>query len=139
MFDLKDAVRPEPKARKPAVLVVEDEALVRIALADYLEDCEFAVYHAPDAAGAVALLEAAEIPIDAVLTDVRMPGVMDGFGLARWIRQNRPGVPVLITTGDNIRAGTDLCSGNPIIPKPHDFKLVAARLRAAIAGNDNRL
>ena len=136
MASVEKVVLQDPIARKPAVLVVEDELLIRMALSDYLQDCEFTVYDAADAASAVALLEAGDFPVDAVLTDVRMPGAMDGFGLARWIRENRPGLPVLITTGDKAKAETamKLRDGTGFIPKPHDFELVAARIRAAIEG-----
>jgi len=132
MVKLRDAALPVSKERKPAVLVVEDEFVIRTALSDYLEDCEFVVYDVPNAAEAVAVLQAEAIPIDAVLTDVRMPGAMDGLGLARWIGENRAGLPVLITTGDKAATARGLCSENSILEKPHDLKLVAARIRAAI-------
>jgi CheY-like chemotaxis protein len=134
MVKVSDVVLPDPRERKPAVLVVEDELLIRMLLSDYLQDCEFTVFDVANAAEAIAFLEAGEFPVDAVLTDVRMPGGMDGFGLARWIRENRPGLPVLITTGDKTKteAATELCEQNPIISKPHDLKLVAARIRAVI-------
>jgi len=45
-----------------------------------------------------------DIRIDLVLTDIRMPGSMDGFGLARWIRTNRPGTHVILTSGEAKKA-----------------------------------
>jgi len=89
------------------------------------------VYGAGTAAEAVAALQAGALAIDVVLTDVRMPGAMDGFGLARWIRENHPEMPVLITTGDKALVA-ELCDRDAIIEKPHDFERVVARLRAAI-------
>lgn len=140
MVNVSEVVLPDPRERKPAVLVVEDELLIRMALSDYLQECEFTVFDVPNADEAVAFLEAGEFPVDVVFTDVRMPGKMDGFGLARWVRENRPGLPVLITTGDRTKteAATELCDKNPIIDKPHDLKLVVARIRSAVDGTGSR-
>ena len=134
MVNVSNVQLSDPKVRKPAVLIVEDELLVRMALSDYLQECEFTVFDVCNAASAVTFLSSGEFPVDVVLTDVRMPGAMDGFALARWIRDNKPGVAVLITSGDKTKAeaARDLCDKNPIIEKPHDFKLVVARIRAAI-------
>lgn len=134
MVNVESVVLPDPEDRKASVLIVEDEPMIRLALSDYLQECGFIVLSACNAAEAVTAIESRNFEIDVVLTDVRMPGEMDGFGLARWIRQHRPGLPVLITTGDKAKAETvsDLCEKNPIIEKPHDFKLVRARIRAAM-------
>ena len=78
------------KDRTPTVLVVEDEFLIRAMLSDYLQECGFKVLEGSTADEAVAIIENVDVPIDLVLTDIRMPGSMDGFGLARWVRANRP-------------------------------------------------
>src|ERR1700690_3128346 len=79
------------------VLVVEDEMMVRQPIAEYLRDCGYNVLEAADASEAIALLGSDQV--DVVFSDVRMPGRMDGFGLARWLRQNHPDVSVLLTSG----------------------------------------
>ena len=134
MVNVDEVVLPDPRDRTPTILLVEDEALIRLALSDYLQECGFTVLDVSNAAEAVAALQARAFAFDVVLTDVRMPGEMDGFALARWIRQHRPGLPVLITTGDRVKAETasELCDKNPIIEKPHDFRTVLARIRAAV-------
>lgn len=139
MVNVDTLVLRTPQDGKPTILIVEDEAMIRLALSDYLQDCGFTVLDVTNAAEAVAVLEARTFAIDVVLTDVRMPGEMDGFGLARWIREHRPGLPVLITTGDKAKGemASDLCGKNPIIEKPHDFKLVLTRIRAAIDAAKN--
>lgn len=135
MVNLDSVALPDPEERKPSVLIVEDEPMIRLALSDYLQDCGYNVLSVGNAAEAVEAIKSKSFSIDVVLTDVRMPGEMDGFALARWIRQHKPGLPVLITTGDRIKAETvtELCDKNPIIEKPHDFKQVLARIRGAIA------
>ena len=91
---------PDPKERTPAILLVEDEVLVRLALSDYLQECGFKVYEAGTAAEAIEILDSKEVIIDLVFSDVRMPGGMDGFGLASWVRAYRPGIPVILTSAD---------------------------------------
>ena len=72
--------------------------LVRMPIADYLRDCGYNVVEAGDASEAIALM-AADGPVSLVFSDVRMPGKMDGFGLADWFRFHYPDVPVLLTSG----------------------------------------
>lgn len=136
MATLDEVSLPDPSERRPSVLIVDDEFLIRIALSDFLQECGFKTLEATSAERAVAVLETQEFVIDVVLTDVRMPGEMNGFGLARWIRANRPGLPVILLSGDAQKADVahELCEKNELISKPFDFHAVAARLRASIAG-----
>jgi DNA-binding NtrC family response regulator len=85
-------------ADAPAVLVVEDEVIIRMMLVDELEDAGMAVIEAGGADAAVAIMSNGAT-IRAVVTDVRMPGTMDGLGLAAWMRDEVPGVPIIITSG----------------------------------------
>src|SRR4051812_45793079 len=85
-------------APAPVILVVEDELLIRMALAEFLEDSGFHVVEAGSAAEAIAIVES-NPRIALVFSDVVMPGGMDGFGLAGWLDANRPGLPVMMTSG----------------------------------------
>jgi len=76
-------VNMAPQDGRPTVLVAEDVALVRLNLVQQLEDGGFRVIEARDAESALASLEAGD-PIQIVLTDLNMPGAMDGRGLLRW-------------------------------------------------------
>jgi CheY-like chemotaxis protein len=130
---------PDPP-RTPTILVVEDEALLRVALSHYLQECGFNVLEAASADEAVQILDQSGIAIDLVLSDVRMPGSMDGFGLATWIRQNRPGLPVFLASGDDkkIVAAQELCEGEPFFAKPYDLDLLVTRIRKILgAANSN--
>jgi len=84
--------------REQTVLVVEDEASVRLAISDYLTEQGFVVLQAADAAGAIEVISL-HPEIDLVFTDLLMPGDMDGLDLAEWLFKHRPGLPVIITSG----------------------------------------
>jgi CheY-like chemotaxis protein len=79
------------------ILVVEDEVLVRTAIAEYLRHCGYDVIEAASADEAITILTEPDIKIDIVLSDIEMPGSMDGFGLAQWVRTNRPELKVVLT------------------------------------------
>jgi CheY-like chemotaxis protein len=97
MSDCDSRLVPE-QAALPTVLLVEDEFLLRETVTEYLEDCGYHVLEAADGDKARDILDSGAT-IDLVFSDVRMPGQMDGFALARWIRQHRPGIPVILTSG----------------------------------------
>ena len=80
------------------VLVVEDEALVRMDIVDYLEREGFKVYEAAHAAGAIKLLEA-HSSILILFTDIDMPGSMDGLKLSAAVRDRWPPVKIVVTSG----------------------------------------
>jgi CheY-like chemotaxis protein len=86
----------------------------------------------------VAILQAPDVSIDVVFSDVEMPGGMDGFGLARWVRSNKPGIQVILTSGAERSAdiAATLCEAGPLLKKPYPSKDVVDRIRqlAAKAG-----
>jgi CheY-like chemotaxis protein len=125
---------PDPADRVPAILVVEDEILMRLVICDYLRECGFRVYEAGNATEAIEILESDKATIDLVFSDVNMPGAMDGFGLAHWVRKNRPGLPITLTSGDSkkSKAAKDLCENEPFFAKPYDVRLVVAQIRTLI-------
>jgi len=125
---------PDPKERTPAILVVEDEILIRFVISDYLQHCGFRVYEAGNAAEAIAILESDKAAIDLVFSDLQMPGEMDGFGLSQWIKQNRPGLPILLTSGDKKKSATakELCENEPFFAKPYDVAQIVAQIRTLI-------
>lgn len=107
-------------ATGPAILVVEDEAIIRMMLVDELEDAGYFVLEAENADDAVCqLLQWPDLRL--VVTDVRMPGSIDGIGLARWMKEHRPDVPIIITSG--FSTPPDVGAINPaicrIVAKPY--------------------
>ena len=114
----------------PRILVVEDNAINRELLCDWLEAQDYAVLSAEDLGGAQRLLQG-EQP-DAVLLDVQL-GSEDGLSLAAWMRQQPKlsGIPVIAVTAHAmvteqqrfLQAGCNAC-----ISKPIDFKLLSREL-----------
>jgi CheY-like chemotaxis protein len=123
-------------ASPPTILVVEDEILVRTVIAAYLRDCGFDVVEAGNAEEAVRVLEAS-IRVDIVFSDINMPGSLDGFGLAQWLRRERPGLKIILTSGaaQAVKDASDLCAHVPILAKPYDYAEVARQLRALLSKN----
>jgi DNA-binding NtrC family response regulator len=116
----------------PTVLVVEDEVLIRLHVADYFRDCGFQVLEAADGSEALRILQG-DTPVHAVFSDVTLPGEPDGFALARWIRDHRPGLPVILTSGEVTAAhATKARRNEPFFAKPCDYDAVAAHIRAAL-------
>ena len=111
------------KDRPPTIVVAEDEVLVRMPVADYLRDCGYRVLEASNAAEVVGLLRARE-PIQIVFSDVNMPGEMNGFALASWIRREYPDVRVILASGIANLAETaqDLCIEGPVLAKPYSVE-----------------
>ena len=122
----------EEATRQPAVLVVEDEILIRSAVAEFLRGAGYRVIEAADAGEAVAVF-ASGTQIDLVFSDINMPGPMDGLRLARWIANHHPGIHVILTSaiGHARRAGQ---SGADFLSKP--YRLAEAARRIASLLND---
>jgi two-component system, response regulator PdtaR len=106
-----------------AVLVVDDEPLIRMDIAATIENASFRVYEAANADDAVALLESRE-DIKVVITDVEMPGSMNGIELAHFAQAYRP-LKIIVASGKRDVAARDLPPGAVFLPKPvHPSHLV---------------
>jgi CheY-like chemotaxis protein len=116
------------------ILVVEDDVLVRMPISQYLRDCGYKVIEAANAEEAMTVLSHKETTIDLVFTDIEMPGAVDGFGLAQWVRQHRPGLEVLLagTLPRTVQQAKELCEEGPV-PKPYDAQAVHDHIRQLLA------
>ncbi len=112
--------------------MVEDEILIRGAVAEYLRSSGYTVVEAADASEAIAIFVSRE-PIDVVLCDVEMPGKMDGLSLARWIHRHHPALPVLLTSGHGIPIPTGKKPAELFIAKPYRLEKLAKRLELMLA------
>jgi DNA-binding NtrC family response regulator len=117
--------------RATVVLVVEDEVLVRIAVADYLRERGLKVYEANGAGEAIELLSHYENEIDVLFSDVKLPGAMDGIDLAAWIRAHRPGLPCILTSGET-GVAERASQSTFFVSKPYDLNAVLILLQSAV-------
>jgi CheY-like chemotaxis protein len=130
---------PSPAKTKPAsvetILVVEGEVLIRMPISEYLRDCGYRVLEAANAAEVITLFEKAEIEIDIIFSSIEMPGPMNGFALAQWVRTNRPGVNVLLANGPEraANAAADLCDDGPMLMRPYDPQIVIEHVKRLLA------
>src|SRR5688572_17211813 len=108
---------PRRILNQPVVLLVEDEFLVRQTWSVIFRKAEFWVVEAQDADEAFELLRS-RADVAAVLTDVNMPGSMDGFEFARLVRQGWPEVGVLVISGQADPGPSDLPSHAAFLRKP---------------------
>lgn len=114
------------------ILLVEDAAIVRRAVARMLSDLGYQVLAAADAEEALKFIEG-DARIDLLFTDVMLPGALDGGELGAVTRQLRPGIPVLCTSGySEVRAKDIEGRGRSFgfIAKPYTKTELARRLRA---------
>jgi DNA-binding NtrC family response regulator len=128
---------------KPAVeetiLVVEDDVLVRMPIAQYLRDCGYKVIEAVNADEAMTVLLHRETVVDVVFSDIEMPGSVDGFGLAKWVREHRPGLDIVLagTVPRSVEAAKELCNDGPV-PKPYDAQSVHDHIRRLLAARKTK-
>lgn len=84
---------------RPSLLLVEDELLIRVSLADALEDAGYAVTESGSGEDAIAQLE--RFTFAAVITDIRLGTGPSGWDVARSARQRHPSMAVVYMTGDS--------------------------------------
>jgi DNA-binding NtrC family response regulator len=121
---MTDVHPPPPET----ILFVEDEALIRMDMAEFLRECGYQVHEASNADEAVAVLNST-LAIDLVITDVRMTGDMDGVALAEWIAEHRPGVEVILTSG----RPADTSPAAKYLPKPYTGRALFELAKEALA------
>ena len=119
--------------RRPVVLIVEDEFLLRMNAAEMIGDAGFNVVEAGNADEAIAILEARP-DIRVVFTDIQMPGSMDGLKLAQFVRGRWPPIKIVATSGLVGVRETDLPEGGRFLPKPYSQLQVTSVLRELIDG-----
>ncbi|WP_082597015.1 response regulator [Sphingomonas sp. Root241] len=121
-------------AYRTNILVVEDDVRVRSQISQYLRLRGFAVFEAASGDDALEFLGRGDAGIACVFSDVQMPGNCDGIQLARWIIENRPGVPVLLTSGSCRAEDLDpaLRETLRIVPKPYRGHAVEAGIVASV-------
>ena len=101
------------------VLVVEDETLVRMFMADFLDEAGFKVFEAVNADEALTVL-AARPDVQVIITDIEMPaGTLNGLELARTVQERWPGIGIVITSGRERPGLDDLSDRVAFLAKPY--------------------
>ncbi len=120
------------------ILLVEDDEAVRDVATELLEDAGYAVLQAGDAHAAMRIIESRP-GIDLVFSDVRMPGKVDGVGLARWVRRLHPELLMVLVSGyvepESLLRATEV---DAILQKPYTTGEVLRRLQALLARRGKR-
>jgi CheY-like chemotaxis protein len=121
------------ESKRPVVLIVEDEFLLRMDAVDMIGAAGFEVAEAANADQAIEILES-RFDITVVFTDIQMPGSMDGLKLARAVRGRWPPIKIVATSGHVGVRETDLPDGGRFLPKPYSPMQVTGVLRELTGG-----
>ncbi len=118
---------------RPAVLIAEDDELLRMLTADVAEEAGFAAFEAGNADDAMAILESRS-DVTLLLTDIDMPGSMDGLELAHAVHNRWPHLGIIIVSGQVDLAEHDLPPRSCFIAKPYRADQIISGLRS-LAGH----
>lgn len=113
---------------KIVILIVEDEALIRMGAIQMLEDAGFATVEAGNADDAIKILELRS-DIGVIFTDIDMPGTLDGMRLARFVRGRWPPIHIIVTSGLTFPVEEDLPTNGRFISKPYRPEHVISAIR----------
>jgi DNA-binding response OmpR family regulator len=103
---------------KPVILLVEEEASERQAIARHLEESGFVVVEADDSDKALAFLEGRS-GVRGIVTDAHVPGRIDGFELAGMVRRRWPAVAVVMMSGHSDAVSGPVPDGGAFVAKPY--------------------
>lgn len=117
------------------IMVVEDEPLIRLGLVSAIEEAGYAVVEAANADEALRKLET-ESAIRLILTDVDMPGSMDGIRLSHFVRSKWPPIQLIVISGKvGVKPG-ELPAGARFISKPYQEPHLLGLIGTMIEGWD---
>lgn len=131
------AARKSPP-KKLTVLLVENDVLIRFALAEHLRACEITVIEATNGHDAKAVLVAGP-SVNLLLCDAQLAG--EGFVLAQWVRRHRPKIETILTGSvvSKAQAAAEIVSRDPVCRPSSDAATLATRLNAMLAERKRRL
>jgi CheY-like chemotaxis protein len=110
------------------ILIVEDEAFVRLLAAGMLADAGFRVIEAADSDEALEFLEA-DSNVQLLLTDINLPGTLDGLALARQVHHRWPRIGIIVVSGQALPRPHELPAGSHFHRKPYDVAAVVRHAR----------
>jgi CheY-like chemotaxis protein len=118
--------------RTSTVLLVEDEVLIRMFIAELLAEAGFEVIEASDAATALKRLELGAEDVQAVFTDVDMPPGMSGLELAQTVHERWPEIGVVVTSAHHRPRLDEIAGCGAFIPKPYEPEVVVEALQRSL-------
>ncbi|MEG9529097.1 MAG: response regulator, partial [Hyphomicrobiales bacterium] len=131
-------VTQAPRAEQgETVLVVDDEPTVRMLVTEVLDELGYTAIEATDSASGLQVLQS-DVRIDLLITDIGLPGGMNGRQMADAARAQRPGLKVLFITGyaeTSALGSGQLAAGMTVLTKPFVIETLGARIREIIAGS----
>jgi len=116
------------------ILVVEDERLVREVIVEVLTEAGFQVDEAETGDDAAKLIDADGYTL--ILTDINMPGHLDGIDLATHAHKKKPGIPIVFMTGCPESSERAQARGALVIHKPYSPATVVRAVRALLSHKD---
>jgi two-component system, cell cycle sensor histidine kinase and response regulator CckA len=120
------------KDQPQAVLVVEDDADVRRITREVLESSGYQTWEAADGLEALNLWRLNAAKIDLLVTDIVLPGTLNGWELAARLRKERPGLKVILTSSYAIDQAERNQSSDPILPKPFSLECLTETVRQCL-------
>ena len=132
---MRSIATPAPDFTGHTILVVEDETMIRMFVAEFLLDHGHTVFEAGNVAEAKAVL--ANTPVDLVFSDINMPGSENGFALEKWVRRHYPDTKVLLTSGYPHGPADTAGLLEPMILKPFHCPALLSRIEAVLGIENN--
>jgi DNA-binding response OmpR family regulator len=126
-----EASNYEAQDAREVVLIVEDDFLIRWPVAEYLRDSGYRVIEA-GTVGEAMIVFSSGTHVDVVFSDINLAPQVTGYAFARWLGDNHPHIPVLLTSGD-ATASPRAPIGIPFIRKPYALAEVDERIKELLA------
>ncbi len=131
MVTVEIAYEPRLEQDKTTVLVVEDEIIIRLMVADALRAQGINVIEASDGDEALRVLQSS-LPIQLLLTDIRMPSELDGLALAHAARAARPGLKLIVASSQPAGHEVDGLA-DAFFAKPFDLRAMVERVKSLLS------
>ena len=125
----------EPKMLAGTVLVVDDQAMIRMFGADMIAEAGYEVIEATSADEALRILENAE-GVSLLFSDIDMPGSMDGLALAEIVNKRWPDIRLLLTSGHHKISDEDMPDHGKFLSKPYNSSVVVETIKTLLPDSD---
>ena len=116
---------------QPSILVLEDDEIIRSLMVDVLEEFGAVVTSFPSADEGMIFLERTSEPVDLIVSDIQMPGLLNGYDLSKVVAHRWPSLPVVLTSGNTVMAA-QLGSTVKFLPKPWSTERLLDCVQAAL-------